>query len=160
MIGNQNEWATINITSKWWNNLNNYKGTPFHTWVRLGIVPLSPPFHSCAFLNTYATCTWKITHLVQFQHSYLPCNLGLFLTFRWVGLKPTTNFASGPRLCCLGLRSLVFRHNRKLHLVWGLSALKPTPRAPFFKPSLTSTYAACEFVKLGIKPSPTFRLIT
>jgi hypothetical protein len=160
VIGNQKEWATIKITSKWWNNPNNYKGTPFCTWICLGVIALLLPFHSRAFLNAYITCTWKITHLVKLQHSESPYNFGLFLTFGWVGLKLVTKFPSGPRLCCLGLSSLIFWHNHILHLVWRFNALRLTPRAPFLKPSLINTYAACESVKSKVKPSPTFRFIT
>ncbi len=160
VIGNQSEWATLKITLKWWNNPNNYKGTPFCTWIRLGVIALLLPFHFCTFLNTYTTYTWKITHLVKLQHSKLPYNFGLFSTFGWVGLKPATNFPSGARLCCLGLSSFIFQHNHILHLVWRLNAPRLTPRAPFLKPSLTNTYAACEFVKPKVKPSPTFRFIT
>jgi len=38
--------------------------------------------------------------------------------------------------------------------------LRPTPQAPFLKPSLTGTYAACESIKLRVEPSPTFKLVT
>jgi hypothetical protein len=37
----------------------------------------SPSFCSHISLNIYITCTWKITHLVKFQHSNSSCNLGL-----------------------------------------------------------------------------------
>jgi hypothetical protein len=55
-------------------------------------------FHYCATLNTYATYTWKTMHLVKLWHLDLPRNLGLFQTFKQVGLKPTANFSSGPTL--------------------------------------------------------------
>jgi hypothetical protein len=74
-------------------------------------------FHSCASLNTYATYTWKTMHLVKLQHSDLPHNLGIFLIDRWVGLKLAANFPSGPRPCRLGLPSLIFWPNWRLHLV-------------------------------------------
>jgi hypothetical protein len=45
-------------------------------------------------------------------------------------------------------------------LVRGLNASKSTPSAPFFKPSLTSTYVIREFVKLKVEPSPTLKLVT
>ncbi len=65
---------------------------------------------------------------------------GLFLTSKWVGQKINANFQTSPWPCCLGLPFLIFWLNRKLHLVWGFSALRPTPWAPFPKPSLISTY--------------------
>ncbi len=34
------------------------------------------------------------------------------------------------------------------------------PWAPFLEPSFTDTYATCEYVKLGVKPGPTFKLVT
>jgi hypothetical protein len=37
-------------------------------------------------------------HLVKLQHSNLPRNLGLFKTFKRVGLKLATNFSSGATL--------------------------------------------------------------
>ncbi len=39
-------------------------------------------------------------------------------------------------------------------------APRPTPWAPFLKPSLTDTYATHEHVKPGVEPNPTLRLIT
>jgi hypothetical protein len=70
---------------------------PYRTWIRLGIIPSLPLFRSCVALNTYATCTWKTMHLMKLQHSNLPRNLELFLTFKWMALKLVANFPSGPR---------------------------------------------------------------
>jgi hypothetical protein len=36
VIDNQSEWATTNIRSKWWNNLNNYKAFPC-IWIIFGL---------------------------------------------------------------------------------------------------------------------------
>jgi len=33
-------------------------------------------------------------------------------------------------------------------------------QAPFLEPSFTDTYATCEYVKSGVKPGPTLRLVT
>jgi hypothetical protein len=99
-------------------------------------------------------------HLVKLQHSNLPHNLGLFSTSKWVGFKPTVDFRSGSRPCRSRLPSPIFQPNRKFHLVRGCNTPRPTPQAPFFKPSLDDNYATHEFVKLGVEPSPTLRLIT
>jgi len=119
--------------------------TTYHTQICLGTIPLSPPFHFCASLNTYATYTWKTTHLVKLQHSSLPRYLWLFLTSKRMRLKPTTNFPSGPRPCRPRLSSPIFWPNCKLCLVRGLSVLRRTPQAPFLKPSLVDTYATHEY---------------
>jgi hypothetical protein len=95
-------------------------------------------------LNAYAICTWRTMHLVKLRHSNLPRYLGLTSTFKQVGLILVANFPSGPRPCCLGLPPLVFRPNRKLRLVWRLDVPKPTPQAPFLKPSLANTYATLQ----------------
>jgi hypothetical protein len=118
------------------------------------------PFHFFATLNAYATCTWKIMHLVKLQHSDLPQYLGLTSTSRQVGLIFDADFPSDPRPCCSGLPTPVFRPNRKLHLVRRLSALQLMLRTPFLKLSLVGTYATCEYVKSGVEPNPTFRFVT
>jgi hypothetical protein len=74
---------------------------------------LPPLFRSC-LLNTYAICLWKTSHMVKLQHLDLSCNLGVTSTFRWVGLKPTMNFPSGPRSCRPRLPSFVFMPNYRL----------------------------------------------
>jgi hypothetical protein len=140
--------------------LGTCSNTTYHTWIRLGAIPPSPPFHFHASLNTYTTYTWKTTHLVKLWHSSLPRYLWLFLTSRQVGLKPIANFPSGPRPCRPRLSSPVFWPNHRLCLVWGLSVPRPTPQAPFLKPSLVDTYATHESSKLWVKPSPRLRLTT
>jgi hypothetical protein len=87
---------------------------PYRTWIRIGIIPQLPLFHSCAALNTYVTCTWKTMHLMKLWHSNLPRNLELFMTFKRMALKPTANFPSGLRPCYSGLPSPVFSPNHKL----------------------------------------------
>ncbi len=87
-------------------------------------------------------------------------NLGLFSISKWVGLKFTTNFPSGSRPYCLGLSSPIFWPNHRLRLIKRLSMLRLTSQAPFFKPSLINTYAACESIKLRVETNPTLRLIT
>jgi hypothetical protein len=57
-----------------------------------GTISQSPLFHSHTSLNTYVTCTWKITHLVKLQHSVLSRNLGLFPTSTRMGLKYVADF--------------------------------------------------------------------
>jgi hypothetical protein len=116
-------------------------------------------FHFRVALNTYATCTWKIMHLVKLWHLGLHRYLGLTQTSRHVGLILAMNFPSALRPCHLGLPSPVFRPNHKLHLVRGLRALKPPQWAPFLKPSLADTYVAHEHVKLGVEPNPTLRFL-
>jgi hypothetical protein len=93
-------------------------------------------------------------------HLGLPRYLGPTSTFKWVGVIPIIDFPSGPRPCHLGLPSPVFWPNRKLRLIQKLSMLQPMPRTPFLEPSLISTYATCEYVKLRFEPSPTFRFTT
>ncbi len=95
---------------------------------------------SCVVLITYVTCTWKTMHLVKLRHLSLPHYLGLTLTSRQVGLIPTMDFPSGPRPCHLRLPSPISQVNHRLHLVRGLRAPRPPPRARFLKPSLTCTY--------------------
>ncbi len=73
---------------------------PYCTRICFGIISLSLPFCFCAILNTYVTCTWKTMHLMKLWHLDLLCNLGLFSTFKQVGLKSIANFPSGPRPCC------------------------------------------------------------
>jgi hypothetical protein len=137
-----------------------YSYTTFCTFIHLGVIPSSPPFHSCSYLNTNTTCTWKTTHLVKLRHSNLPHNLGLFPTFKQVGLKTTADFPSDLRPCRPGLPSPIFQPNHKLCLVWRLNTSKPTPQAPFLKSSLVDTYVACECIKSRIEPSPTLKLVT
>jgi hypothetical protein len=117
-------------------------------------------FRSRAVLNTYVSCTWKTMHLMKLRHSNLPCNLGLFPTFRWVGLKLVVDFPSDPKPCCPRLQSFIFRPNHQFSLVRGLSTPRPTPQAPFFKPSFIGTYATHVYVRLGVEPSLTLRLTT
>jgi hypothetical protein len=105
-------------------------------------------------------CTWKTMHLVKLQHLDLPNHFGLTSTSRWVELIFLTDFPSGPRPCCLGLPFPIIWPNHRLHMVQGLSAPQLTPQAPFLKPWLINTYATYEHVNLGVKPNPTFRLIT
>jgi len=122
---------------------------------QVGTVSPSPLFHSHTSLNTYVTCTWKITHLVKLQHSVLSRNLGLFPTSRRVGLKYIADFRM--------IQGLVARdsHLSSSGLTTDFPRMPmPTPWAPFLKPSLTGTYVACESVKLGVKPSSTLKLVT
>jgi hypothetical protein len=109
---------TFDLKSLFWYHLSHM----FTPWHRSNVTP----FHSRVVLNTYVTCTWKTAHLVKLRHSNLPHNLLLTLTSKLVGLIPA-NFPSGPRPCSPRLPSLVFRPNRRLHLVQGLSAPRPTP---------------------------------
>jgi hypothetical protein len=77
-----------------------------------------------------------------------------------MGLLLGVDFPSGPRPCHSGLPSPIFWPNRNLHLIHGLSLFKPTPWAPFLKPSLAGTYVVREHAKPWVKPNPTLRLIT
>jgi len=140
---------TLDLKNLFWNRLSH----SITLWCCLNVAP----FRSNATLNTYATCTWKTTHLVKLWHSNLPYYLGLTSTFKRVRLIPTIDFPSRSRLCHLRLPSRVFQPNYKLCLVWGLGVLRPTPRAPFLKPSLVDIYVAREHVKLGVEPNPTLK---
>jgi hypothetical protein len=82
------------------------------------------------------------------------------LDFRWVGLILAANFANGPRPYHSGLPSPIFRPTRKFCLIQRLNTPQQMPWAPFLEPSFTDTYATCEYVKLGVKPGPTFKLVT
>ncbi len=97
---------------------------------------------------------------MKLRHSSLPCYFGLNSTSKRVGLLPNADFPSGPRPCRLGLPSPIFWLNQNLRLFQGLSALRPTPCAPFLKPSHVDTYVVREHVKPWVKPNPTFILIT
>ncbi len=97
---------------------------------------------------------------MKLWHSGLPWSLRLTLPFKRVGLIVVVDFPSGPKPCCSRLPFLVFWPNRKLCWVQGFSASKSTPSAPFLKPSFASTYATCEYVKLGVELSPTLRFVT
>jgi hypothetical protein len=130
---------------------------PYRNHLHLSVVPM---FHFCVALNTYATYTWKTMHLVKLQHSSLPRYLGLTSTSKRVGVIPVVDFSNGPKICCLKLPSPIFRLNRRLHLLQRSRMMRSPPKAPFLKPSLTNTYVVREHIKLGIKPGPTFRLVT
>jgi hypothetical protein len=77
-----------------------------------------------------------------------------------MGLKLVVDFPNGPNPYHLGLPSPVFWPNCRFCLVQGLNVPRPTPWAPFLKPSFVGTYAARESTKSKVEPNPTLRLVT
>jgi hypothetical protein len=122
------------------------------------------PWHHSTITSVLFSCLLKHlcylhmenTHLVKIQHLGLSRNLGLFPTFKWVGLTPVADFPSGPRLCRMGLPSFISWPKCKLCLIRGFNTLRTTPRALFLKTSFADIYANPKSVKLRVEPIPTF----
>jgi hypothetical protein len=120
---------------------------PYCTLTCFGVISLSPPFRSCAFLNTYVTYTWKTMHLMKLRHLDLLRNLGLFSIFKHVRLNFFADFPSGPKPWCPRLPSLVFLPNHRFCLVRRLSAPKPTISSPL--PWTFICWHLCGFLNLS-----------
>jgi hypothetical protein len=117
------------------------------------LVPFACGFKHLHYLHMENHTFGKLWHLDLCRY------LGLIPTLRQEGTNTTTDVPSGPRPCCPRIPSFVFRPNHRLHLVQGLSVPMLMPWAPFFKPWLVDTHAACEYVKPWVKSNPTFRFV-